>query len=136
SLLTLSAVWLLAPPLLAQGHEPGASTSARKTACRDALAKFDKGDPGWKVRMQAMVSLIRAGPDAVPVLVEALQKGPPSTREFAAQVLVFVADPGTRPALEKAVNDQEKHVRIYALNGLSMFGRLALTDRYRQLPPP
>jgi hypothetical protein len=95
---------------------------------REVLARFDKGDPGWKVRMQALVTLARSGPDAVPVLVEALEHGTPSAREFAAQVLAVAADPGTRPALERALSDPEPGVRIYAIKALSLSGRLVLTE--------
>jgi hypothetical protein len=131
---------LLAVPLWGDGKthsagepdKPGVSAQAKKAA-RDVLARFDKGDPGWQVRMAALVNLVRAGPDAVPVLLEALQTGPPSTRELAAQALVFVADPATRPALDKSLSDQESSVRIYASNALSMFGRLKPTEQYRRL---
>jgi HEAT repeat protein len=137
--LALSAFAWLAPPLLADDKgktaadlgKPGAGAVAGKAA-RDALARFDKGDPGWRVRMEALVGLVKAGPATVPVLVDALQKGPPSTREFAAQVLTAVADPGTRPALVRALEDPEPGVRIYAVKALSMLGRLELTERQRQ----
>jgi hypothetical protein len=138
--LMLSALGMPAWPLSARGQEkpagahaaPGASALTEKAA-RDVLAKFEKGDPGWQVRMASLVNLVRAGPTAVPVLVETLQNGSPGAREFAAQALVFIADPRARPALEKAVSDQEKHVRIYAINALSMFGRLEATEQYRHL---
>jgi len=134
--LTLSALWLLAPPLLGNGKTQAAGEHGKpgaEKAARDVLAKFDKGDPGWHVRMAALVNLVRAGTDAVPVLLEALQNGPPSTREFAAQVLVFMADPRARPALDKAITDEVRWVRIYASNALSMFGRLEPTEQYRRL---
>jgi hypothetical protein len=104
--LALCALGMSALPLSASGTSR-ASTAAQQTA-RDALAKFDKGEPGWRVRMTALVDLVKAGPDAVPVLVEALQNGTPTARAFAAQALVFIADSRARPALEKAVGDQDK----------------------------
>ena len=58
---------------------------------RTILAKFDKGDPGWQVRMQSLVRLARAESDAVPALIEALKTGSPTTREFAAQALAMFA---------------------------------------------
>jgi hypothetical protein len=137
---TLSALWLLALPLVGNGQTPAARERGKPAVsagaaegARDVLAKFDKGDPGWQVRMTALVNLVRAGPDAVPVLREALQHGPPSTREFAAQVLVFIADPRARPALDQALRDEARQVRIYASNALSMFGRLEPTEPYRRL---
>jgi hypothetical protein len=107
--------------------------SAAGKAARDVLAKFDKGDPGGKVRMGALVELARRGPATVPVLVEALKKGPPSAREFAAQALVMFAEPAIRPALEQALDDPEGGVRIYAVQALSMLGRLERTERLEKM---
>src|SRR5262245_5596822 len=90
--LTLSALWWLAPPLVADDKakttsdlgKPGASAAAEKAA-RDALAQLDKGDPGWKVRMESWVRLMKAGPGAVPVLEKALKNESLAVRAFAAQ---------------------------------------------------
>ncbi|MBI1913722.1 MAG: HEAT repeat domain-containing protein [Planctomycetes bacterium] len=102
-------------------------------AARETLAQFDKGDPGWKVRMEALVRLVRAGSAAVPILVDALHKGAPSTREFSAQVLAAVADPATRPALVLSLQDPEPGVRVHAIRALRRLGRLELTDHQRQV---
>src|SRR5262249_47651479 len=67
------------------------------------------------------------------VLAEALHKGPPSTRELAAQALVHFADPSTRPGLERALADPKSGVRLYAIQALSMFGRLPRTERHEQI---
>src|SRR5262245_20414073 len=83
-----------------QATPPTKEPAAAEKEARPIVARFDKGDPGWKVRMEALVRLVRIGPAVVPVLVEALPKGPPATREFAAQALVLFAEPGTRLALE------------------------------------
>jgi len=83
--------------------------------------------------MKALVGLARAGPAAVPVLVDALKKGSTSTRELAAQALVFCADPRARQALEAALDDPEISVRLYACSALSMFGRLKPAKRYLRL---
>jgi HEAT repeat protein len=107
--------------------------AAAEEEARQIVARFDKGDPGWKVRMEALVRLARAGPAVVPVLAEALHKGPPSTREFAAQALVLFAEPGTRPGLERALADPKSGVRLYAIQALSMFGRLLRTERHEQI---
>src|SRR5262249_3521106 len=60
--LTLSALWWLAPTLLADDKEKTAADlgkpkagAAVEKAAQDTLAQFDKGDPGWKVRMEAWV---------------------------------------------------------------------------------
>jgi hypothetical protein len=128
--LVLPFVLLLAGPLPADDR--AGATAAAEKAARNTLARFDKGDPGWKVRMESLVGLVKAGPGAVPVLVEALKNRSPSIREFVAQVLAVLADPGTRPALERALTDAEPGVRIYAIKALSMSGRLVLTEPQRE----
>jgi HEAT repeat protein len=107
--------------------------AAAEAEARQIVARFDKGDPGWKVRMEALVRLARAGPAVVPVLAEALHKGPPSTRELAAQALVHFAEPSTRPVLERALADPKSGVRLYAIQALSMFGRLPRTERHEKI---
>jgi len=136
----LALAFLLASPLMAQPQQQrgGGRTAQDKAAAavraaREALARFDQGDPGWKVRMETLVSLARAGPAVVPVLVDGLKKGSPPTRELAAQALVLFADPQARPALEAALGDPEVGVRLYACNALSMFGRLKPAQRYLRL---
>ena len=96
---------------------------------RETLGKFEKGDPGWKVRMEGLVSLVKASPAVIPVLVDVLKNGPPSIRDFAAQVLAVDADPSTRPALVEALGNPDGGVsRIYAIKGLSMIDRLEPTQ--------
>ena len=105
--LTLSALWWLAPPLVAEDKpkttsdlgKPGASAAAEK-AVRDALAPIAQADPGWKVRVETLVTLVKAGPAAVPVLEEALKKEPLAVRALAAQVLAVMRSPA---AIRKAV---------------------------------
>jgi hypothetical protein len=108
-------------------------TDAAEKEARQIVARFDRGDPGWKVRMEALVRLARAGPGVVPVLAEALHKGTPSTREVAAQALVHFAEPSTRPELERALADPKAGVRLYAIHALSMFGRLPHTERHEEI---
>jgi HEAT repeat protein len=132
---SLLALTLTGPVVLGGQEKPvndGSSAKAEKAA-RELVAKFNDGDPGWRMRMAALVELARQGPATVPILVEALKKGSPSAREFAAQALVMFAEPSLRPALEQAVGDSEAGVRIYAIHALSMLGRLEMTERYRQM---
>ena len=104
--LTLGALSCLAAPLVALDKEkragplgkPGARAAAEKAA-RDALAQLAKGDPGWKVRMEVLVTLVKAGPAAVPVLEEALKKEPLAVRTLAAQALAVMRSPA---AIRKA----------------------------------
>src|SRR5262245_26050838 len=118
----------------------GQADRAQKAA-QDALAKFQvasrseaaSGEPIWKVRMEALVTLVRAGSAAIPILIDALNNGPPEMRDFTAQALAVFADPATRPALLRALDDPDKGTRIYAIRGLSMLGRLEPTSRIKQI---
>jgi hypothetical protein len=100
---------------------------------RAVLASFAPGDPGWKLRMRSLVSLANAGPAAVPALVDALDHGSASTREFACQALAIIGAPAARPSLTRALEDPERGVRVYALRALSRLGSLQLTDPQRHL---
>src|SRR5262245_50867127 len=76
-------------------------------AAHAALAKLDKcwkpydnkpnlDDQRWKVLMEGLVDVVRAGPAATPVLEAAAKVGSPwseSTRAFAAKVLQIVQGP-------------------------------------------
>jgi hypothetical protein len=110
-----------------------ADDAAAEKKTREVLARFDQGDPGWKVRMRSLAELVKAGPGVAPVLADGLKAASASTREFAAQALVLFAEPSTRPALEKALDDGECGVRIHAVQALSMFGRLAPSERYQKI---
>jgi HEAT repeat protein len=127
----LSLVLVFAAPLPAD--EKSASTVETQKTVHAILAKFDKGDPGWKVRMEALVSLAKIGPAAGPVLVEGLKHKSPQTREFAAQALVLMADPAAKPALEQALTDPKPGVRLYAIQTLSMFGTLPRTKENERI---
>jgi HEAT repeat protein len=126
-----AVVLLFAVPLPAD-DKTGAIAAAEKEA-RAALAKFEKRNGDWKVRMEALVSLTKIGPPADPVLVEALKDGQPTTREFAAQALVLFADAKTRPALERALGDPKTGVRLYAIQALSMLGPLPRTKENERI---
>jgi hypothetical protein len=96
-LLTLSFALLSSASLLADDQ-------AAEKAARDALAPLDKGGLGWKVRMEAWVRLMKAGPAAVPVLEEALKKQSPGLRAFATQALAVMRGPA---AIPKAATDYD-----------------------------
>jgi HEAT repeat protein len=125
--LLLAAVLLGAGPLWAEDQ------AAAEKATRAVLAKFDKGNGDWKVRMEALRSLAKIGPAAAPVLVKALKDGEPATREFAAQALVLCGDAKTKPALERALADRQSTVRLYAIQALSMLGPLPRTEAYERI---
>jgi HEAT repeat protein len=125
----------LAGPLAAAGPgqavKKAAPPSAQQKVARDTLAGLEN-EAGWQERMRALVSLTKAGPDAVGPLVETLRKGSPRNRTFAAWVLGILADPAARLALENALDDPEQAVRSQAILALRMLGPLKLTDRQRQ----
>ncbi len=114
--------------------------AAAQRAARDALAKFEKsakagqaGTPTWKIRMECLVALAQAGPEAVPVLLDALKTGSPDSRSLAGEALCFLADAKARPALEQAVEDKERDMRLYAIRSLGRLGRLEAKPKYRQI---
>jgi hypothetical protein len=124
-------VLLFAGPVRAD--DKASSTTAAEKAARAALVKFKQGNADWKVRMAALVGLARIGPASIPVLIEALKGGQPTTREFAAQALVLFADANTRPALERALADPKPGVRLYAIQALSMLGPLPRTKENERI---
>ena len=115
------------------------------TAPADIIRTFEKAwlapkgymrpldDAGWKSRMSAFQKLAAMDEKAIPALTEALAKGEPETRVFAAQALVLMAHPTAKPALEAALKDKSPAVRLYALDALSMFGKLAPTDELKAM---
>jgi hypothetical protein len=90
-------------------------------------------DAGWKARMEAFHELARLGAKAVPMLTDALAKGEPDTRTFAGQTLALLAEPDSKPALPTALKDSHAAVRLYALDALSMFGKLEATEELLRL---
>src|SRR5262245_2602376 len=145
----LATFLLLAGPVSAEDEAKKEPSEPSKTAdsassaqqqARDALAKFDKewkvaDRPGtWKVRMECLQALVKAGEGAVPVLVEALKTGSNHHhRAFAAQALGFIVDPSTRPALVDALKEKNEFVRIHALMALGRFGRQEATPEFRHM---
>lgn len=140
-LLTLAVASALLPAVVRAEDAPAPTGSAAETA----LLRFAKewkpqrgymrplDDKGWKVRMEVLQKLARLGNKASPALTAALAKGDPETRILAAQALGILADPDTRTALEAAVKDPEAAVRLYAIDALSVLGRVPATDSYRQI---
>jgi hypothetical protein len=99
----------------AEEKKPGPAAEER---AREALAKFDRqwkdyqnepnfGDPRWKLKMETLVQLARAGGTAVAALEEAAREDSPRaphTRELAAEVLRAWRD---APAVREAWADYE-----------------------------
>ena len=87
-----------------------------------------------QARLQAAVALAKVGSDAVPVLVEALKKGPLQTRLFAGEMMVLLVEPGkvdaaTRADLEQFLKNEDDFVREFAIKALSRLGGL---DKLKQ----
>ena len=95
------------PPPNEPRKDEKADKAAAEKAARDALSRFNAGwkeytnepnlgDARWKLKMETLVRLTRAGPAAVPVLEAAATTGSPwspPTRDLAARVLVIVRGP-------------------------------------------
>ena len=117
-----------------------ADSVAAQQAARDVLAKFEKaakagqaGTPTWKIRMECLVALAKAGPEAVPVLFDALETSSADSRALAGEALSFLAVEKDRPVLEQAVLDKERDVRLFAIRSLGRLGRLKEKPKYRQI---
>jgi HEAT repeat protein len=151
---TITAHLIVLAPLVALGFgrtEAAAKDGTGKAAApdpadvvqkqaRDLLIKFEKEgerppdgtrNPRWKLRMECLVKLAKAGPAVVPVLVEAAKAGPAHTRGLAVQALGFLGDPRARPALVQAVDDPDRRVKLLAIEALARTGRLRATDKHR-----
>lgn len=118
----------------------GADSAAARQAARDVLAKISKPGGTWKTEMECLVTLAKAGPEAVPVLLDALKTGSLASHGFAAKALAFLADEKFRPALEKvrpallqAVEDKDRDVRLTAIRLLGRLGRLEDKPKYREI---
>jgi hypothetical protein len=104
----LRSLWMFTLVLLfaaaLSADEQVDSAAAGQKTVREILAKFDKGDPGWKLRMEAWVRLMKAGPAAVPILEEARKKESLAVSAFATQILAVMRGPA---AIPKAVTDYD-----------------------------
>jgi hypothetical protein len=68
-----------------------ADSAATQKAARDALAWFEKPAKArpattqkWRLHMECLITLAKAGPATVPVLLDALKTGSPDSRALAA----------------------------------------------------
>ncbi len=94
----------------------------------------DQQDETWKVRMRTLQSLVDAGEESIPPLLDALKNGDDETRVFAAQTLGYLAPNVPRePLLEAATNDPLDAVRLYAIDALGMQGGKDLADDLKPL---
>ena len=112
TVLMLALVPLLTPPAFVQGGEQKPDP-ASEMAARAAFVKFDKnwkdyknepnyGDPRWKLKMETLVGLAKAGPAAFPLLEEAAKKGSKwsaSTRQLAVDFLPILRKTELRKTL-------------------------------------
>lgn len=133
--------------LLAVGLLAAASASGEAPHPSEALAEFQRAwqplqarasmrpleDAGWKARLEAVQKFAHAREKAVPVLTAALTKGDNDTRVFAAQALALLPNPDAKAALVDALKDERAAVRLYALDALSMLGKVPDEEPYRTL---
>src|SRR5262245_8247127 len=85
-LLLLTVTWLIIGRCIATNT----SSATNEESIREVLAKFERGDPGWRVRMESLTQAVRAGADAIPVLTESLDTSVAPVREFAAHALSMI----------------------------------------------
>lgn len=83
-------------------------------------------DKGWQARMLALQGLVKHGKKSIPILLENLKHGEMPQRVLAAQALGFLAPDVPRAAFIEAIkNDEEKAVRLHAVDALGMKGDAA-----------
>jgi hypothetical protein len=80
------------------------------------------GDRDANTRALALAGLVRAGPAAAPVLLEALPQTPPPVRALLAQGLAEIAAPGSAEPLAALLDDPDPLVRGRAAQGLAALG--------------
>jgi hypothetical protein len=111
--LLLALLLLFAAPVRMTAGQKKPDVAPGEESARDTLVQFDKGwkeytnepnlgDPRWKLRMETLVRLARAGPVAIPVLEEAAKKDSKwsaSTRGLAGDSLGLLRKPEWRKAL-------------------------------------
>jgi hypothetical protein len=120
--------------------EKADSAAAARQSARDALTKLEKPGLTWQNELECRVALARAGPEAVPVLLDALEA--PSRRGIAIEALSFLfVDDGTvrqalekfRPAWLKDALDKDRNTRLYAIHLLGRLGRIESKPKYLEI---
>jgi HEAT repeats len=118
----------------------GADSATAQQAARDALAKHEKPGETWKEYMECKVALAKAGPEAIPVLLDALKTGSPASRGLAYEALGFLASEKFQPAIEKlrpgllqAALDKDRDVRLTAIHLLGRLGRIESKPKYLEI---
>ena len=95
----------IAPTCMIAGQKKPDPAPGEETA-REALVKYDKvwkpsknepnfGDPRWKLKMETLVKLAKAGPAAIPLLESVAKEGSPwapHSRQLATKVLETLRD--------------------------------------------
>ena len=87
------------------------------------------GEPGWKLRMATLRSLVLQGQEAVPALTSALDSKHAPTRVLAAQALSYLAPTADLKRLRKTLTeDKDMAARLYAVDALGMSGKGKMFD--------
>jgi HEAT repeat protein len=135
------AIWWLIVGLPAAAAEPPPPTAPEALAAFQVAWRPLSGnrsmrpldDAGWKKRFETLRHLAHCGDASVRVLSEALRTGDDDLRVFAAQALSLLPHADARPSLLAALNDKHAAVRLYALDALSMLGKVPDEDPFRAL---
>ncbi len=94
------------------------------------------GEPGWKLRMTTLRSLVLMGKESVPALTAALDSDHDPTRVLAAQALSFLAPHVDLDRMQKTLaEDKNAAVRLYAADTIGMSGKAKDMD-WKKLADP
>ena len=109
--LVLALLLLFTAPAWVLAAQKKPDPAPGEETARDALVKFDKdwkpsanepnyGDPRWKLKMETLVGLAKAGPAAIPLLQAAAKEDSPwapHSRQLATKVLKTLRDNAAVP---------------------------------------
>jgi len=103
----------------------GGSTSAGGTATRAIMSTL--ADAGR--RNDALATLARLGPTAIPTVAEGLASEDSVVRRASVEALGRMTHPSASACLRKALADADPHVRTHAIRALARIGTRGLTSR-------
>ena len=89
------------------------------------------GEPGC--RTEALATLARLAPPAIPWLAEALDADDPQIRRGVVEALGRLSHPAASAYLQRAMSDADAIVRRHAIGALSRIGTLGLARRLSTL---
>lgn len=112
------------PEQLLADFEKGWDVSMWEKTFRNQTYMRRTGEPGWKLRVMTLRSLVLQGQESVPALTAALDSDHSPTRVLAAQALSYLAPGADISRLQKTVaEDKDPAARLYAVDALGMSGK-------------